>query len=73
MAAFSLPMVGVVATLFALFGATSVSPLAFITGIFINVLFVGIILRVGSILTDITLFSFLFQISLVCPKIAILI
>ena len=73
MAAFSLPTVGVVATLFALFGATSVSPQAFITGIFINVLLVGIILRVGSILADITLFSFLFQVSLVHPKMAMLI
>ena len=68
MAAFSLPTVGVVATLFALFGATTVSPHAFIAGIFINVLSVWIMLRVGSILTDITLFSFLFQVSLVLPK-----
>jgi hypothetical protein len=68
-----LPAIGVVATLFALFSATSVSAHAFIAGIFINVLFVGIILRVGSILADMTLFSFLFQLSLVLPKITMLI
>jgi len=64
-AAFSLPVIGVIATTIALFGAATVSPQALVAGILINVLIVMTILRIGTILTEITLFSFLFQLSLV--------
>ena len=67
MAAYSLPVVGVVATTFSLFAAATVSPQALVAGILINVLIVMTILRIGTLLTEITFFSFLFQLSLVSP------
>jgi hypothetical protein len=66
-AAYSLPVVGAVATTFALFAAAIVSPQALVAGMLINVLIVMTILRIGTLLTEITFFSFLFQLSLVSP------
>ena len=67
-AALSLPMIGGIATLIALFSAAPVSLQAFIAGIFINFLLVAIILRISSILEDVSIFSFLFQLSVVHHK-----
>ena len=64
-AAYSLPVVGVIATTIALFGAAAVSPQALVAGIILNVLIVMTIMRIATLLNEITLFSFLFQVSLV--------
>lgn len=63
--AFSLPSVGFLAILAALWGGTIVSLQGFIGGILINILVVTIILRIGAIVSETSLFSFIFQLSLV--------
>ena len=65
LAAYSLPTIGVIATVAALFGATHVSLHAFLAGILINVILAWIILRTAQILADISLTSFFFQLCVV--------
>jgi hypothetical protein len=66
--AYSFPMFGLLGALIALFSAAPVSLQAFVMAMVINVVIVAIILRAGSILGEVTLFAFLFQISLVSPS-----
>src|SRR5271156_5131206 len=61
LAAYSLPTIGVVATVAALFGATHVSLHAFLAGVLINVIIIWTILRIAQILADVSLTSFFFQ------------
>lgn len=63
---YGLSTLGLVATLFGLFFGTAVSIQAFVLAIIINAILVATILRTATILTDSSLFSFLFQLSLVC-------
>jgi len=63
--AYALPVGGAIATTIALFAAAAVSPQAFVAGILLNVLIVMTIMRIATLLNEITLFSFLFQVSLV--------
>jgi hypothetical protein len=65
-AAFVLPVITAIATLVALFGSAAVSPQAFLSGILINIIQVLTVLRIGQALVEMTLVSFLFQLSLVC-------
>jgi hypothetical protein len=66
--AYFFPTLGLVATFLALFTSIAVSAQAFVAGLILNVILVATILRIGSILADITLFAFLFQLSLVFPS-----
>ena len=63
--AFVFPVITAIATLAALFGAASVSPQAFVSGILLNIIQVLTALRIGQALIEVTLLSFLFQLSLV--------
>jgi len=65
--AYSLPTLGLVATLIALFTSSAISPQAFIAGLVINLVLVATYLQIATILADLTLFAFLFQVSLVSP------
>lgn len=55
------------ATLIALFTSSAISPQAFVAGLVINLVLVATYLQIGTILVDLTIFEFLFQLSLVYP------
>jgi len=67
---YGLPTLSLVVTIFALFWGTVVSIQAFIMAFVINAIIVAVILRIASIINDISLFSLLFQLSLVHLKLA---
>lgn len=68
---YGLPTLSLVVTIFALFLGTVVSIQAFIMAFVINVIIIAVILRIASIINDTSIFSLLFQLSLVHLKLAV--